>query len=177
MASKVRRRRAGRKRKAMAPRQPNGQIRKSEYADSVGMTPELAARRKELLGSKNAPGETDCVLDHLAADRIVTEKQAEAGRRYAISRDRALRASGLSPNPASPRLSEWIDRGSVQSPLAPDDGRASYHWRKARECVFDCGADVRRIVEKVCIDNAPIRLHERTRLRLGLDALVRMWRL
>lgn len=176
MAKKPRRR-AGRKRRAFAPRQPSGQIRKSEY-DRPGPTPEAEARREELLGSKNATGELDCVLDLLAApvSRVISEKQAEAGRRYAMARMQALRATGINPGPSSPRLSEWVDNGSSPAD-APDDGKSAYRWRKAWMCVYDCGADVRKIVDRVCVDNVQPRTDQITKLRIGLDALIRLWRI
>lgn len=172
-------RRAGRKRRAMALRQPSGQIRKSAYAERIGPTPEALRRREKLLGSRTAQGEIDCVLDVLAGAeaQVITQKQAEAGRRYAQARAAALRAAGINPAPASPRLADWIDRGGIAPISSGDDGAAAHRWRRARMCVFDCGADVRRIVGRVCLDNAPPRDLEVERLRIGLDALVRLWRL
>ncbi|RIJ15970.1 hypothetical protein D1227_06340 [Henriciella mobilis] len=169
--------RAGRKRNLKAKRYPNGSVHRHD--ERVGPTPELEARRKALLGGKNAAGETDCVLDHLASpvSQVLTQKQAEAGRRYATARLRALRAAGVTPEAKSPRLSEWIDRGSSVATLPADDGRAAFEWRKARQCVYDAGSDVRRVIERVCIDNQPPRGHEVGRLRIGLDALIRLWRL
>lgn len=172
------RRRAGRKRKAMAKRQPSGQIRKSVYAMDDGPTPEAVARREEVLGSRTAVGELDCVLDMLAspARMLISERQAEAGRRYSAARLAALRAAGVNPAPSSPKLSDWVDSG-----LAPisggDDGKAAYRWRKARQCIYDAGSDVRRIVDKVCLDNRMPGGHEVERLRIGLDALVRLWKI
>lgn len=169
-------RRAGRKRKAMALRQPSGQIRKSAYADRIGPTPEALKRREKLLGSRTAQGEVDCVLDVLAAQGVLTESQAEAGRRYGLARLSALRAKGINPAPSSPRLADWVDSGFITGG-AGDDGDADYRWRRARQCVFDCGEAVRRAVERVCCDNAEPRGAEILRLRIGLDALIRLWRL
>ncbi|WP_300396393.1 hypothetical protein [Henriciella sp.] len=168
--------RPGRKRNLKAKRYPNGSVHRHD--ERVGPTPELEARRKALLGSKNAAGETDCVLDHLASpvSQVLTQKQAEAGRRYATARLRALRAAGVSPEAKSPRMAERIG-GSPAPAWVGDDGKAAHYWRKARQCVFDCGGDVRRIIEKVCIDNCHPKAHEVRRLRIGLDALVRMWRI
>lgn len=169
------RRRAGRKRKAMALRQPSGQIRKSAYAERVGPTPEAMKRREKLLGSRTAQGEVDCMLDVLAAHTVLTERQAEAGRRYAMARLSALRAKGINPAPSSPKLADWVDSGFVPGGSG-DDGTADFRWRQARQCIYDCGSQVRQAVERVCLDNAQPRGVEILRLRIGLDALTRLWR-
>jgi hypothetical protein len=164
----------------MAQRDPNGQITRRERKprEDVGPTPEMRKRREDLFGSRTATGEIDCALDVLAGAecRLITEKQAEAGRRYAMARMFALRAAGINPGPAGAALSEWIDSPRTP-PDVPDDGKSAYRWRKARQAVYDCGADVRRIVDQVCVDNVPPRTHQVERLRIGLDALIRLWRL
>lgn len=178
MARKPHRRRAGRKRDADAKRYPDGTTYRHATPEDVSPPPEALARREALLGSKTATGEVDCVLDVLAGPvhRIITDKQAEAGRRYAMARMFALRAAGINPGPAGAALSEWIDSPRTP-PDVPDDGKSAYRWRKARQCVHDAGSDVRRIVDLVCVDNARPRTHQIERLRIGLDALIRMWKL
>ena len=168
--------RPGRKRNLKAKRYPNGTPYRHD--ERVGPTPELEARRTALLGSKNAPGETDVVLDHLASavSQVLTQKQAEAGRRYATARLRALRAAGVNPDARAPRMAERIG-GSPAPAYMGDDGKAAFHWRKARQCAHDCGLEVRRVVDRVCVENQPPRGHEVGRLRIGLDALVRLWRI
>lgn len=168
-------RRAGRKRRSLVPRQPSGQIRKSVYREAAGPTPEALKRREKLLGSRTASGEVDCVLDVLAASGVLTPRQAEAGRRYAMARLSALRALGINPAPSSPRLADWVDSGFVPGGEG-DDGLAGARWRRARACIHDCGESVRKAVDRVCLDNAPPRNVEISRLRIGLDALGRMWR-
>ena len=177
MATKPRRR-AGRKRRQDVKRQPSGQIRKSVYAERVTPTKEMQARRADLLGDKNATGEIDCALDVIASpkQRLITPKQAEAGRRYAVARMRLMKSLGTSPDPSTPRLAEWIDNG--QSPAdGPDDGLAAFKWRKANMCVYDCGADIRKVVDRVCLENQLPRKDQVIKLRIGLDALVRLWRI
>lgn len=169
------RRRAGRKRKVGVARKADNRIKTREYSERPGPTPEALKRRETLLGSRTAQGEVDCILDVLAAHSIITDRQAEAGKRYASARLSALRAKGINPAPSSPKLSDWVDSGFVPGGDG-DNGDADYRWRRARQCVFDCGAQVRAAVERVCLDNAEPRGVEIIRLRIGLDALVRLWR-
>ena len=178
MATKPRRR-AGRKRRQDVKRQPSGQIRKSVYAERVTPTKEMQRRRADLLGDKNATGEVDCALDVIASpvQRLITPKQAEAGRRYAMARLRLMRSLGASPDPTSPRLSEWIDNGQSPAEAPGDDALAGMRWRKASMCIHDCGADVRKVIDRVCLDNQLPRQDQVTKLRIGLDALIRLWRI
>tara|TARA_R100000365_G_C2743602_1_gene72330 strand:- start:916 stop:1449 length:534 start_codon:yes stop_codon:yes gene_type:complete len=177
MATKPRRR-GGRKRRQDVKRQPSGQIRKSVYAERVKPTKEMQARRAKLLGDKNATGEIDCALDVIASPkhRLITPKQAEAGRRYAVARVRLLKTLGTSPYPTTPRLSEWIDNGQSVAD-GSDDGKAAFNWRKASMCIHDCGGDVRTVIDLVCLENQLPRKDQVTKLRIGLDALVRLWRI
>jgi|GEM_PF-3572630 len=172
--------RAGRKRRQAVAREPSGRVAKRARTplQDTRPTPEIRKRREILLGSHDAQGELECILDVLAAPsrRLITSKQAEAGRRYAMAKLALQRSIGISPDPVTPSLSEWIDNGQTIGDGA-DDGLAAFRWRKAWLCVHDCGADVKRIMEAVCIDNQPPKTHQVTKLRIGLDALIRMWRL
>lgn len=163
--------RRGRKRNALAKREPSGRIAKTArtpVVEKVTPTVQQLRRRAIAFGSIDAPGELDNPLDILHAREIVTSEHAKAGSQFAAL---YYAAAGQPFGPAM----NWRD--FVQCDGAPGrDRRATVaRYRDADAALSAAGHRARAVVVMVAVERKPLRQSHKDDLENGLEALRRFF--